>query len=586
LTSGRIAGAGLLLLALAGCRDTFSAGKVSSHQPAAPADGGGHAPNFTFAPEAGAGPDDAGVDEELGAAGRSFYPVLTTQVVPGACFALFVVNPGNQPTQLTLTHGSTALPLGKAARLPHGSGRNLTWLPLSDGAAGAPGSVIPPHEVAVVFVAQDPGQVFAPCPPVVVPALRAAAHLSLGLADGAPKSGLGDAFHLTSDHPVIAYQVYPYGGGSSAVTSATLLWPEEAWGTGYVAVHPIQNATDGFVPRTIAVVAAQDDTTITIRPTADVAAAPGVAAIGRGALGTIKLHAGQYVELGHSTAELTGSVITASKPVGLYGGAPCLYMPDKKDCCCDSAQQQIPPVSALGSEYAAVRYRSRTPDGAPEEANPWRLVGIVDGTKLTYLPAPPPGAPTTLSRGQFVEVTTADPFVVRSQDGDHPFYLAEYMTGGDPFEGAGDPEFVNVLATAQYLPKYVFFTDPTYPETSLVVVRQHGADGKFADVTLECSGMPLSGWQAVGDFEYTRVSLVTGNWEPALAGCDNGRQSMSSTAPFGVTVWGWGTKATGAGNAYSLGYIRPLPDWYTRYASYAYPAGGNTGRVNDVVVIP
>ena len=41
----------------------------------------------------------------------------------------------------------------------------------------------------------------------------------------------------------------------------------------------------------------------------------------------------------------------------------------------------------------------------------------------------------------------------------------------------GDPEFVNVIPPAEYLSSYVFFTDPTYPETDLVVVRTLGSGG-------------------------------------------------------------------------------------------------------------
>jgi hypothetical protein len=53
-----------------------------------------------------------------------------------------------------------------------------------------------------------------------------------------------------------------------------------------------------------------------------------------------------------------------------------------------------------------------------------------------------------------------------------------------------------------------------------------------------------------------------------------------------VTVWGWGTSATGAGTVFGSPPNFPLPPWYTRYASYAYPAGASIGRVNQVVVIP
>ena len=160
-------------------------------------------------------------------------------------------------------------------------------------------------------------------------------------------------------------------------------------------------------------------------------------------------------------AELTGSAILSTKPVGVIGSSGCI---DIDACCCDGAHQQIPPVRALGSEYVAVRYRNRVE--GKEESAPWRIVGAVDGTTLTYEPAPPVGAPLTLSAGEIASFRSPGPFVVRSQDGDHPFYFAGYMTGGGDFEDAGDPEFVNVMPAKQYLARYVFFADPTYPGRS------------------------------------------------------------------------------------------------------------------------
>jgi len=50
----------------------------------------------------------------------------------------------------------------------------------------------------------------------------------------------------------------------------------------------------------------------------------------------------------------------------------------------------------------------------PERA-PWTFVGTVDGTALTYDPAPPNGAPATLDRGQVVRFGASDPFVVHSK---------------------------------------------------------------------------------------------------------------------------------------------------------------------------
>ena len=582
----------LLLLAACSSKTTLKSAAPAAAEPGA----GGHAGAAAPALDAGlvlpdasdaalAAPgvelDCASAAEQHGNAGCRFHAVPIAQaVVEGSCFAIFVANPGSQPATIKLERAGQNLPLGRSARLPRGSGRELSYLPLEQ-------DRIPPGQVAIVFLAQTDGQLFARCPSVVMPAVTGQTSLHLGIEGGA-NAGLGSSFHLVSDRPVIAYQVFPYGGGSSAVTSATLLLPEESWGKSYLAVHPAQTGFPPTVGRLVAVVAAQDDTTVTMRPTVAVGGAGGVPAIAQGALGTIKLRAGQYVELGHPTGDLTGSVIAADKPVGLFGGAPCLQLP-KETCCCDSAHQQIPPLAAWGHEYAAVHHPSRAAGTGKEESGPWRLVGAVDGTQLSYdwtSPAPPAGAPMALGRGQVVEFTSADPFVVHSQDAEHPFYLAGYMTGGMAFDGAGDPEFVNVQPTAQFLSSYVFFTDPSYPETHLVVVRRKGSDGKFADVRLACSPAPLIGWQPLGEVEFTRVALSTGNWQPAIVGCDNGQQRMESTAPFGVTVWGWGSKATGVGDPAGQYPHTPLPPWYTRFASYAYPAGASVGRVNQIVVIP
>jgi hypothetical protein len=167
--------------------------------------------------------------------------------------------------------------------------------------------------------------------------------------------------------------------------------------------------------------------------------------------------------------------------------------------------------------------------------------------------------------GDVVELTPKGDFTVQSQDAAHPFYLGGYMTGGAPFGDVGDPEWVNIIPPAQFLDHYVLFTDPTYPETSLVVIRSPSrVDGSFADVELACAGK-LGGWQKLGDHEFTRVNLVTGDFQ-GVGGCSNGRQEMSSALPFGVTVWGWGTTQQ------------------TKLVSYAYPAGAGFQPINQVVV--
>ena len=45
-------------------------------------------------------------------------------------------------------------------------------------------------------------------------------------------------------------------------------------------------------------------------------------------------------------------------------------------------------------------------------------------------------------------------------------------------------------------------------------------------------------------YEWARFDLVRHDFQGQQT-CDNGRHEMTSAGPFGVTVWGWGSKATG-----------------------------------------
>jgi hypothetical protein len=524
----------------------------------------------------------AGVREREGQPEHDRLRVLQRRPGPRRAGA----NTWTAPIDVTVDRGGTTFDVSKFARIPSGTGKNLTYAPLTNGQ-------IQPGEVAILFLAHvtptDNANFDIPCPAgdqtnPIVPAFDgdAAVH----------GTGYGQAFHVTTSAPTVAYDILPYGSGNAAATSATLLLPTSVWDTNYVAVnayfatHYVGGASQlqpNAAP-SMDIVAQQDDTHVTIKPVADIAAGTGVGFSAKGVPQTYTLSKGQSLQF-TQTDELSGSPIQSDKPIGVWGAAGQLTI-ESASCCADSAHQQIPPVSALGSEYAAVKYRDRYP--STPETVPWRLVGLVDGTKLTYEPSTPSGAPTTLNLGDVVEIQTDQNFVVRSQDEKHPFYLSAHMTGcttyatgGDMTSDCrGDAEYVNVVPGKQFLSSYTFFTDPTYPEVNLVVVRAPGKDG-FADVTLDCYGT-LDGWQPVGNgsYEYTRVDLSKGNFE-AQGKCDNGRHQMSSAAPFGVTVWGWGSAATGGA------YAAPnFPGFYTQAVSYAYPVGMSVRPINDVVVLP
>lgn len=491
-----------------------------------------------------------------GSEGCEFWAVKT-EIIPegsGTCFAAFVANTGNQPVHIDVEYAGAMLPTASFARIPSGQGMGITYN------AYDPVAGLPPNEVAILFLSRGPGALID-CP---VPAGVAQETQVVG-------TGRGNAFHITTDQPVAAYQMLPYGSGSAAATSATLMLPTSVWDVNYVAVNAYQKSAIVAAAEPLFVVVADEDaTTVTLDPKVAVNGGNGVQGGPAGAPLMYQLNRGETIQF-RQPEELTGSPLIADKRVGVFGGASCLNIPAGEQAC-DGAHQQIPPIKALGSSYPAVRYRSRN---GQDEAPPWRIVGVVADTQLTYAPFKPNGAPDVVTLGQVAEFNSPGGFVVTSQDQDHPFYLAAYMTGGFPFNGTGDPEWVNVVPSAQYLDKYVLFTDPTYPETNFVVIRRR-VDGGFSDVTLGCSGM-LGGWQPLdADHEFTRIDLVTGNFQNVGA-CSNGRHELTSAGPFGVTVWGWGSVATG-------GFFGS-PE-FSQYVSYAYPAGAGLRAINDVEVIP
>jgi hypothetical protein len=265
--------------------------------------------------------------------------------------------------------------------------------------------------------------------------------------------------------------------------------------------------------------------------------------------------------------DLTGSVIQSDKPIGFMAGHQCMRIPIGVQSC-DHGEQMVPPVRALGNEYVGVMYRPRVPG----DKGIWHMVGAVDGTTLTY--SSDVGGPATLNAGQAIDFITDQPFVVKSQDTTHPFMLFTYMSGCkwsqlSDTSGYGDPDFVISVPPQQYLSNYDFFADPTYPETNLVIVRRKNAQMMFDDVTLDCAGT-LTGWQPVGDYEYTRVDLIRHNFVNQ-GNCSTGAHNITSKTPFGLWIWGWGT---------------PETTTFSAFVSYGYPGGMNVQPINQVVIPP
>lgn len=471
-----------------------------------------------------------------------------------ACYTVFVANTSPGQVHIKAEWNGLELNLAEYAKLPQGQGQAVTYAPYDPVAGLAPG------KVAILFLAYGPpgigGNVTCPVP------------AAIGTDAQIDGTGFGKAFRITTDLPVVAYQMLPYGGGRAAVTGASLLIPTSAWGTSYVAVGGYEDpATDPppfGVPEgpSYNIVATEDGTSVTLRPNNAIVGGGGLPAGQAWQPYTFTLNRGQYAQFTQFKG-LSGSPVSADKPVGVFGGHTVMYV---DGCCADHGEQMLAPSRALGSAYVAAPHADRKPSGT--EPRTFRLYGAVNETHLVY---DPPGiGPETINQGAMHEIRTTTPFTVRSQGSTHPFSMFTYMSGaGEAGEGGwGDADFVRLVPPDQFLNHYVFFTDPSYPFTALTVVRRL-EDGVFEDVTLDCLAEPITGWQPVGTSgEYEIAFVKTVDHFVGQAGCDNGVRVLTSKGTFGAWVWGWGSDDTSTG-----------------WVSYGYPAGEGVVPINDVVIL-
>jgi hypothetical protein len=387
----------------------------------------------------------------------------------------------------------------------------------------------------------------------------------------------GGAYHLVSSVPVTVYQFsaleYQGQGGPagknwdacpgnqicaqslapngcySFTNDASLLLPSTAM-TGNYRVTGTTGWPDAAAGSTITITGTQPNTNVKVyvAPGGHVLAGNLITETLGGGVISFQFGPGDVAELaGDPSADNTGSLVQADKPVQVISGHPCSYMPqDTNYPACDHLEQSVFPAETLGKHYFVA------PPTSPHAAvigHIVRIVGNVNGTKLTFPSGgTPPGAPATINAGQVVDLgQVANAFEIQ---GDHEFAVVTFMLGASitdpnnvPPMQLGDPSQSNAIAVEQYRVKYVFLAPTDYTESYVDITQPMNAqvvlDG--APVTTPATPIGSSG------YGIARVLLGPGN---------NGAHVMTSAAPVGIQVIGYGA-----------------------YTSYQYPGGLNLNAI-------
>ncbi|MBI5501344.1 MAG: IgGFc-binding protein [Deltaproteobacteria bacterium] len=392
------------------------------------------------------------------------------------------------------------------------------------------------------------------------------------------------AFRLKSDVPVTVYQFNPlrYWGGSGTLGSgsysndASLLLPRHVLTGEYIAASrpTFMIAMSDWLstqysggPGVLSIVGLEDGTRVEVRLSSNIQGGAGVDAFRRGDTATFTLdrydvvqllsevpadcspsrsepHPADptvtigYCDLG-AAFDLTGSVVTADKPVAVYSGHDCTFVPYDR-WACDHLEEQMFPLQAWGRSYIG----SHTQPVA-DESNMWRVISAGDGNTIRF--DPDVHGEATLGRGEWFEFESWDDFHVT---GDSPFLLVQYLIGqGSDLGSIGDPAMAVAVPVLQYRTDYNFLSPTDYADnpstgaTGRNYVNVIAPDG--ATVTLD--GGAVSGFTGIGVSGYgvARVEIAGGSHE------------IVSTDEFGIMCYGYGN-----------------------YTSYMYPGGLDVDKID------
>ncbi len=322
------------------------------------------------------------------------------------------------------------------------------------------------------------------------------------------------------------------------VTDAFLALPTAGLGTEYVVPSYGGHIAFGRSDANLTVTAAEDGTTVTIVPSADVDGGPDTPnTIERaGDPLTFSLDRGEMIHLRArltgatgSLAEhdLTGSLITSNKPVAVLSGHDCAEVPNNTQAC-DYLVEQIPSTDALGDDFLVAPLATR-------EGYELRVVAAHDSTDVSIDGA----VVATLDTGEFHSILVEVEGTALHVETSEPALLVQYSLGRQHDNRDGDPFMMLVVPTSQFDDNVLAATVPSevivFDNYLTVVIEATEAGGMRVD------GSPIAEpFTPIGStgYAYAHVAVADGSHRLEHLG-------------YGVT---FGAYAYGFGNFDSYGY--------------------------------
>lgn len=361
----------------------------------------------------------------------------------------------------------------------------------------------------------------------VTPGAVTTVNLPTGAHVSAVNTVTSQGIHVIANEEVTVYGL----NRVQFTTDAFLGLPTDILDTSYInlgyANTNIVNATQ------LGIVGTQAGTVVTITPT--VTAGPRVA----GVPFNITLNQGDTFLLRSTLAapaDLSGTIITATAPIAVYGGHQCANIPSGV-VACDHIVEQLPPTSTWGKSFVTMPLATRN------GGDTFRILASTNGTVVSVNGV----NVATLNRGQFHERIIAGPARITTSE---PVLVAQYSNGSSFDNVTSDPFEMLIPPFEQFLPAYTVTTPATGFTTNFInVVVPNAAVGS---VLLDGVAIPAAAFTPIPG------STFSGSQRPVALGV----HTLSGPLPFGAFMYG-----------------------FASFDSYGYPGGMSLSQVAVVTTV-
>jgi hypothetical protein len=228
---------------------------------------------------------------------------------------------------------------------------------------------------------------------------------------------------------------------------------------------------------------------------------------------TIVLERGQTYQLRHTNdapGDLTGTIITADKPIAVFGSHRCANVLSDDLVFCDYIVEQLLPTTMAGTEFVTLSLATRS------GGDTLRCLAVQDQTELSVHG----GAAVTLNRGEYFQTVAAGGGIIASTK---PIFVTQFANSSD-FDAVvnADPFMVVVPPRRFFSTNVMVCTAGTNFVSHYVnVVAPLGS-------SVELDGMPVA-------LNLIPSSGYAGARVPVAPGAHN----LEGTQPFGVMVYGF-----------------------------------------------